>query len=302
MPNWPVIFHALFSSIFLHGLSCVQMIWAFGGLHPVGLSPVYLLLMCIWIYLPMCWWHACLNSCQWFPGSCFLYGCSGITSPLCTVLGEVCIQCVPYTGKCTTWYTVNAATVSPHSCWLLPPMVCGQWWCIFPWQNSNGGTSLGHVEFQGHLIPWYSPTAQHSWDFCWQEQLGRELHNLVPHPAHNSCHPLPALIWLQAWHLMHQFPGIGVQMCHIISCIHLCWLSSCCLTGPGTFCSIPSCSSLMSALTRFHIPLQSLVKTYLGSSVCCIMVSALLIETCNPNVISNAETLNIPLNNSSISY
>ena len=37
------------------------------------------------------WWHACLHSYQWFLVPHFLYGCSGITSSLCTGMGQVCL-------------------------------------------------------------------------------------------------------------------------------------------------------------------------------------------------------------------
>ena len=46
------------------------MILAFESLCPVGLAPVYLLLMCILVHSLMCWGHACLCSCQWFPCPC----------------------------------------------------------------------------------------------------------------------------------------------------------------------------------------------------------------------------------------
>ena len=65
------------------------------------------------------------------------------------------------------------------------------------WQNSNGGTSLGHVVFQGHLFLYCCSATLHSVDFYWEKQLGTELHCLVPYHAYNSCHPFPAVIWLQ---------------------------------------------------------------------------------------------------------
>ena len=51
---------------------------------------VSLLLMCLLLCSPMCWWHAHLCSCKWFPGTCSLYGCYGIASLLCTGLGQAC--------------------------------------------------------------------------------------------------------------------------------------------------------------------------------------------------------------------
>ena len=81
-------------------------------------------MMCILAYLLKCWWHACLHLCQWYPGPCFPYCCPGITSLLCTGVGQVCIQCIPYTRECTTWCTVTAGTRWPQPFRLLPPMAC----------------------------------------------------------------------------------------------------------------------------------------------------------------------------------
>ena len=87
-------------------------------------------------------------------------------------------------------------------------------------------------------------------------------------PQPQCYHPLPAVIWHQGWHMMHQFPGIGSWKCHKISCMPLSsLLSLLCHTGPGTPCSMPSQPSPMLAFTRICMLLQSLVKTYSGSLV-----------------------------------
>ena len=58
VPNWPIMFHALFYFIFCVACPVLCMTFTLGGLHPVRLQPVYLLLVCILVYLLMYWWHA----------------------------------------------------------------------------------------------------------------------------------------------------------------------------------------------------------------------------------------------------
>ena len=138
-----------------------------------------------------------------------------------------------------------------HAIPLLPLIAYGEWSCILPWQNSNGGISLGHVVvFQGPPIQYCCSTAWHLIGFCWQKQLGKELYCLVHY--HSQIHPLPALIQFQGQHLMHQFPGIGVWMHHEIQCM---CLSSLCSwpyhINLGTIWSLSRKPSLMSILQWF---------------------------------------------------
>ena len=91
MPNWPIMFHALFCFIILWGQGCIMYdfsLWmstscrvftytSSTDVHTGIITDV--LMPCTFIL------------CQWFPSACFLYSCSGITSSLCTSLDHVCI-------------------------------------------------------------------------------------------------------------------------------------------------------------------------------------------------------------------
>ena len=111
---------------------------------------------------------------------------------------------------------------------------------------------------QRAFVPYTCSIAQHLTGFCWQRPLSTVLHHLVLHHTYNSCHPLPVLIQFQGWHLIH----------NKLPYIHLSWLCSwLCNTDPYISCSMSSLPSMMSVFTGALIPLQSVVRAYLGNLI-----------------------------------
>ena len=107
---------------------------------------------------------------------------------------------------------------------------------------------------------------QQSIDFCKQKQLCTGLSGTLWQPQlmlDLTCsNPAPRLT-----------SHVSVSRCRSLDaskilCVCLSWLSSLlCHTCPGTFCSIPSQSSMTSVFSRVCTHLQSLMKTYLGSLI-----------------------------------
>ena len=128
--NWPVVLHVMFHFIFFEWLPCVIYNHSFcrsASSHVAAYMPsidvptiifTKVLMPCTFMFMPV------------IPGPCFLYGCFGTASPLCTGLGMVCVQCVPCISECTAWCTAIDRTTWPHPCWLLYLMAYDQWWHI----------------------------------------------------------------------------------------------------------------------------------------------------------------------------
>ena len=160
MPDWPIILHSLFHFIlFCSANPVLCMILSFAGLHTVELQPVSLLWMWILVYSLMCSWHACLCSCQWFPGPCFPVCCGQVWARLVCNADLILVNT-------QNDALLKAGAAWPHPWWLLLLKACGQWWCILPYQNSNDGTSLGHGVLQGLPTLYCCSTAQHLRDLC----------------------------------------------------------------------------------------------------------------------------------------
>ena len=133
---------------------------------------------------------------------------------------------------------------------------------ILPSQSSNGWTALAYVVSSGRYVLCCCSAPQHSIGFCWSKLLGAKIHCLTLCHACNSCHPLPIIIQFQDWNLMHLFPGIESR-----------WNAS--------VLTIFLVMSYRSHYILFHvqsvftdvifagasIPLQSLVRTYLGNFI-----------------------------------
>ena len=93
--------------------------------------------------------------------------------------------------------------------------------------------------------------------------------------AHNPCHSLPGVIQFQTQNtLVSRYRGLDAAENFIHASFLLIFFTF--YIGPGTSCLIFSQPSLMSVFTRVDLPLQSLVKMYLGSLVYPEMTAGLL--------------------------